>query len=666
MDEKLLEKDRPAGASPGDSLTGHLAAKALKLSGCSDDKVTKAVEEMGDAMQAHFAKLLTGVSNADKGVEEFNKEMREQVEWNQARMSAATDSANEMSRMELNKLKLNSKYAVDSIEAREVVILEALDVAEKQMKLQHRVARSELEIRAAGQRLSSEQEEREQSLKIQQQYQSIISGQAAVFDEAIQEAKADPGDSNEKTKVKIKECMKETQQATCAHLESAARCKLQQANQVLCEAQMQEDFVNGELEDLKAHKKLASDRKTAEVARLNKMAEFEVAAEVADQSQDEDRAKRRVKSLVAVRELVSETEILTATMNGLKTYDEARAIAWQRVKEILKCTDKDLNMDSSNSFMMRLARFCYLGVIIGCELDTWGFMLGILTYWEPAALNKEEAGLCYFKCHNHTLTLMHCLLIAGPLGYVVAMCIYMCSEEPAPPASGSKKERLLHITDDPEQPVHKYVELPTQPIKKTIQVEIFHICPIIRNYLLVKEPVPDDVEALFRANSLSTFTLGFAQISCMILGVSKGWLPWPPTTILWVGIVAQVVNFFMTYLYFATSVPVMMQMSTTIEAMIATERHKLQCDLVMYNEATQDYCLKGKNDKSDAETLKKFHLKFEREIKEHAHMEALDVSSFTMEAKIGVVFYLRSKKINQFISMCKLGSPYQRQTGANQ
>lgn len=75
--------------------------------------------------------------------------------------------------------------------------------------------------------------------------------------------------------------------------------------------------------------------------------------------------------------------------------------------------------------------------------------------------------------------------------------------------------------------------------------------------------------------------------------------------------------------------------------------------------------MKGKNDKKDAETLKKFHQKFEREIQEYAHMEKLDVSSFTMEAKIGVVFFIRSKKINEFIGMCKLGSPYQRQSGAN-
>jgi len=231
--------------------------------------------------------------------------------------------------------------------------------------------------------------------------------------------------------------MKQTQLASGCHLESAAKAKLQQAQQVVCEAEMQVDLVKGELEVLKALKKVAADKKKAEVDRLNQMAAFEVAAEKLDQSKDQDRAKRRIESLVAVRDLVAETEILTATMNGLKTYDESRAIAWQRVKEILKCTDKDLRMDSSNSCMMRLARFCFLGVIIGCELDTWGFMLGIVTYWKPAAL--KELGVCLFHCPNDTLTLMHCLLIAGPLGYVVAMCMYMyiCSEEPAPPARGS-------------------------------------------------------------------------------------------------------------------------------------------------------------------------------------------------------------------------------------
>merc|ERR1712124_160768 len=59
--------------------------------------------------------------------------------------------------------------------------------------------------------------------------------------------------------------------------------------------------------------------------------------------------------------------------------------------------------------------------------------------------------------------------------------------------------------------------LPNPPV-----LEFYHFLPIARYYLLLKEPHSGDVEGLFRVNALSTFTFGFAQMTCLIMGLSSG------------------------------------------------------------------------------------------------------------------------------------------------
>merc|ERR1712232_20014 len=62
-----------------------------------------------------------------------------------------------------------------------------------------------------------------------------------------------------------------------------------------------------------------------------------------------------------------------------------------------------------------------------------------------------------------------------------------------------------------------YVKRP----KKPMELQFYHFLPIVRFYLVIKEKEATDIEGVFRVNSLSSFTLGFAQIAGMIfmLGV---------------------------------------------------------------------------------------------------------------------------------------------------
>merc|ERR1712100_256311 len=87
-----------------------------------------------------------------------------------------------------------------------------------------------------------------------------------------------------------------------------------------------------------------------------------------------------------------------------------------------------------------------------------------------------------------------------------------------------------------------YDQLAMEMPKLPAHLNFYHFLPIVRYYLLVKDPTTNDVESLFRVNALSTFTLGFAQVFCMVLGLSNQSLVW--NVKLYVGVVAQVVNGF--------------------------------------------------------------------------------------------------------------------------
>lgn len=125
--------------------------------------------------------------------------------------------------------------------------------------------------------------------------------------------------------------------------------------------------------------------------------------------------------------------------------------------------------------------------------------------------------------------------------------------------------------------------------------------PIYRNILLISEQDPDDVEALFRANGLSTFTLGFAQISSFLLGTVMGWLAWPPATMEMVGLIAQCINIFLTGVYFCTKYPTLMAKANQIRAIKQGFDENISMRLKHFNNAVQDAASKGKTDESQKE-----------------------------------------------------------------
>jgi len=127
--------------------------------------------------------------------------------------------------------------------------------------------------------------------------------------------------------------------------------------------------------------------------------------------------------------------------------------------------------------------------------------------------------------------------------------------------------------------------LATEARRESVLLKAFHFLPIVRYFLLVKDPESNDVESLFRINALSSYTLGFAQVFCMMLGITNGSLHWDVK--LHVGVVAQLVNGTMTYLYFFTDHPARMKTQMQVEALQSMTSQLMQEEFVRYNLAAE-------------------------------------------------------------------------------
>lgn len=264
---------------------------------------------------------------------------------------------------------------------------------------------------------------------------------------------------------------------------------------------------------------------------------------------------------------------------------------------------------------IQIARILFLCVISGCELDLDGFALACTTYWHAG--ESTDPG---------TNSIMRGLLCIGPGGYLLAVALYILDSSFGVGAKcwawmaqqsmnliGEKKrkkgkaqplleEEVEGVPEDVEEqlqrkagPMLSHGNLPLRYKKESIHIKLYHFLPILRYFLLVKDAEPSDIEALFRVNALSTFTLGFAQVFCMFLGFGNGSLHWEVKTI--TGVVAQVVNASMTYLYFFTKYADRMKRSMAVESYQYNKSLITASEFERYTMASQLLSLRyGKSD----------------------------------------------------------------------
>jgi len=160
--------------------------------------------------------------------------------------------------------------------------------------------------------------------------------------------------------------------------------------------------------------------------------------------------------------------------------------------------------------------------------------------------------------------------------------------------------------------------------------------------------VPDDVEALFRINGLSTFTLGFCQVACLLLGSSDGILGLGDILVQ-VGMITQGINVIITTIYFATPVSGSMKAVTKTEAMLYNNRESLQREYTRFIDAVKQHA--QRRDEQSEVVLKQFHDNANTEIEQLAHVENLDLDIFSMQQKFWIRRNLRIKEINEFTHM---------------
>jgi len=183
-------------------------------------------------------------------------------------------------------------------------------------------------------------------------------------------------------------------------------------------------------------------------------------------------------------------------------------------------------------------------VVSGCEIDLYGFGMSFLSYW-----NMDVGAGIY---------VVRALLIACPVGHFVAVLMYMMYFQ-------EEEDRMARENQEqPEQVVNEHitgniagkkertiVAFKAPRLKRNgIQMRFYPFLPIFRFYLVVKEREADDIEALFRVNSLSSFSLGMAQI--VSISFTSFVAGTPLDIFLYINIASQCVSSFITLVYFVT------------------------------------------------------------------------------------------------------------------
>lgn len=227
----------------------------------------------------------------------------------------------------------------------------------------------------------------------------------------------------------------------------------------------------------------------------------------------------------------------------------------QYIKEIETNIDK-LNPSWTTmwfvEFLNNFASFMVLVVVLGCELDLFGFCLAFPFYW---ALGN----------------FVRAFLIVMIVGYFGAVVTYKCLSRPPSRDAGQPDPEDLFPLDDvqelnpwqqqgadrtPFTNVTELLQLLRQRVAiKHIEMRLYHFIPIYRYYLLIKERDADDIEALYRVNSLSSFTLGIAQIIGILLYASRNQL----NLFIYINVASQIVNWCITISYFMTDIVEWMQ-----------------------------------------------------------------------------------------------------------
>jgi hypothetical protein len=158
----------------------------------------------------------------------------------------------------------------------------------------------------------------------------------------------------------------------------------------------------------------------------------------------------------------------------------------------------------------------------------------------------------------------------------VACCTCACMREPP-----RRKHCSAHL-DDGLRPVHCLHH--TSDWLQPAQMHYYHFLPACRWIValksLFKKKVHDDAEVLFKAYALSTFTLGFVQVVCFLIGLSENLLLLEDTAVLIV-LPSLILNLVITMSIYFTPFAGMMKDAARIEELKLLHGERSRHDLIL-------------------------------------------------------------------------------------
>merc|ERR1712048_842423 len=187
----------------------------------------------------------------------------------------------------------------------------------------------------------------------------------------------------------------------------------------------------------------------------------------------------------------------------------------------------------------------------------------------------------------------------------------------------------------------------TETLKREpFEMRFYHFVPVFRFYVIVKEKEADDVEAIFRINSLSSFTLGVAQIIGIVFHFAV--LQQPLTIFHKINIVSQGLNWLITILYFfANPAVTYMKGVAEVDAMRYNDREFLRNLQKKYAELMQQ----SAESTSYSGELHRFHQQLDHLILGIANCKVISEKNFASldtDWKFDVLQRLLVKKVTRF------------------
>jgi hypothetical protein len=202
-----------------------------------------------------------------------------------------------------------------------------------------------------------------------------------------------------------------------------------------------------------------------------------------------------------------------------------------RIKNMMRAKSHD--MGATESAKYGVANFLFLCVLLGIEMDMCGMLCSLKTYWD------------------YEVVVLRVFLFFNMFAFIAPLVMTMFDEDdsnPPPSQSGHSHQRA------PRPGSHNLINIMLSQMKAinpfATGFKIYHFCPGIRFYLLVKQNTnQSDVTGVLKVNTLSSFTLGIYQL----IGIGYTiWMDLEMNIFVKFNMVSQCLNWTITILYFAT------------------------------------------------------------------------------------------------------------------